>query len=36
MYPGDSAVGEAAAGSGCSSAGKASSSSGIYSRHTGF
>nr|GFD34631.1 hypothetical protein [Tanacetum cinerariifolium] len=31
MYPGESAVGKAATGSGCSSPGKTSSSGGIYS-----
>nr|GFC91782.1 hypothetical protein [Tanacetum cinerariifolium] len=36
MYPGKSAVGEKAAGSGCSSAGKTSSFDGIYSGYTGF
>nr|GFC68656.1 hypothetical protein [Tanacetum cinerariifolium] len=34
MYLGESAVGEAAAGSGCSSAGKTSSSGGIYSGYS--
>nr|GFD34145.1 hypothetical protein [Tanacetum cinerariifolium] len=35
MYPGESVVGKAATGSGCSSAGKTSSSGGIYSGYTG-
>nr|GFD40401.1 hypothetical protein [Tanacetum cinerariifolium] len=35
MYPGESVVGEAAAGSGCSSAGKTSSSTSIYSGYSG-
>nr|GEY38544.1 hypothetical protein [Tanacetum cinerariifolium] len=35
MYPGDSAVGDTAAGSGCSSAGSTSSAGGRYSRYFG-